>query len=216
VLAVLALLGGVVQLRRRAQQRLERTRRRIADDLHDDLGSKISSVALMIDVAGRDADPRHQPLLREASTTAREVARDLRDAIWLVDTGRDTLGAFLKHTRTVAARISPTRPVAIDASGPLHVPLSMEQRRHLLLFVKEALHNAVRHAEATEIRVACRLDDGRLRLSVEDDGVGFSPDTTCGRGLRTMPHRADALGGTFTLDTTPGHGTRATIAFDLY
>jgi signal transduction histidine kinase len=215
---IMVLLGGVaggLVLRRRARRRTERLRRRIADDLHDDLGSKISSVTLMLDLVRRDAGPDHASMLKEASATARDVARDLRDAIWIVDASYDTLAAFLNHVRTVASRLSPQQFVHVTIPEEAHaVDLTMEQRRHLLLFVKEAMHNAARHAKATTITVSTRMASGTVTLAVHDDGRGFSRDAiTPGRGLQTLQRRADALAGTLTLETDVGEGTTVALSF---
>jgi signal transduction histidine kinase len=143
------------------------------------------------------------------------VARDLRDAIWIVDASYDTLAAFLNHVRTVASRLSPQQSVHVTIPEEAHaVDLTMEQRRHLLLFVKEAMHNAARHAKATTITVSTRMASGTVTLAVHDDGRGFSRDAiTPGRGLQTLQRRADALAGTLTLETDVGEGTTVALSF---
>ena len=212
VLLGVSALGGLWAYRQRQRQHLQRTRQRIADDLHDDIGSKMSSVALMLDVSGHQPEAERHETVRRAALTAREVMGDLRDAVWVVDTGNDSLRALAARLRRVAGALAPQRcTLSIDEPLPER-PLRMEARRHLFLFFKEALHNATRHAGEARIDVRLRVRDHQLSLTVVDEGPGFDPSAdpsaqTEGRGLRTMRSRADALGAHFTLDTAPGRGT---------
>ena len=217
MLGMIGIAAGILMARHRARRRTERLRRRIADDLHDDLGSKIASVALMLDIAQRDVAEEHVPLLQNALSTARKVARDLRDAIWIIDVSYGTLAGFLQYTRTFAARLSPKLSVrVVIPEGAQAVVLTMERRRHLLLFVKEAVQNAVRHARAATITVEGHIDANEITVTVRDDGEGFFPDDiTPGRGLHTMRRRADALSGTMTLDTDSHTGTKVSLTIPI-
>lgn len=200
-------------------QRVERTRRRIADDLHDDIGSKISSVALRLDMARmRGSLPEaERQRLETLAATARSVVGDLRDTVWLVDAGHDDLASLLSRMEqfagaTLDGRGTVTAPEAVDA-----VPLAMEPRRDLYLLFTEALHNAVRHSGATHIAVALTASGGRVGFTIEDDGTGFDPDAVArgGRGLTTMRQRANALGGTLAWAPRKGGGTVVSFSADL-
>jgi signal transduction histidine kinase len=87
-------------------------------------------------------------------------------------------------------------------------------RQNVLLFFKEAVHNAVRHAEPSRVEVRWRLSRRALSLHVSDDGRGFDPAAARrGTGLLSLRRRADELGGAFTLTSAPGEGTR--VALDV-
>ena len=194
--------------------RVERTRRRIADDLHDDIGSKISSVALRLDAARRSPalpDAERERLGRLGDTT-RAVVADLRDTVWLVDAGHDDL-------RSVADRMEQFARQTLEGGrghverGPVpSAPLGMAARRDLYFLFTEALHNAVRHAEAGHVAVRIGCDGDVFRVEVADDGRGFDAEAAgAGRGMETMRRRADALGAALTVASAPGRGTRVSV-----
>ncbi|MEL6771055.1 MAG: ATP-binding protein [Bacteroidota bacterium] len=213
-LASLAVLGVVVaayQYRIQQLLRVERTRRRIADDLHDDIGSKVSNVALRLDLAGRnlalpEGDRSH---LADLAQTARTVVDDLRDAVWIVDAGHDDLAAVVTRMEQFADSMTRGRRLRFTRPDDLPpVPLSMDARRHLYLLFKESIHNAVRHGGADTVEVHVAYESTRFHLTVQDDGVGFDLATVRqGRGLETMSRRAEALGGTLAVESAPGAGT---------
>ncbi|MEM6325592.1 MAG: ATP-binding protein [Bacteroidota bacterium] len=222
-LAILATLGalGYAGHRVRIEQirRVERTRRRIADDLHDDIGSKVSSVALRLDMVRRKA-----PLpgdvgdtLAALARTARGVVGDLRDTVWIVDAEHDDLASVVARMEQLASRALDGRGTVEIPNAVPDVPLGMEVRRDLYLLFSEALHNAVRHSGADRIDVRVRADVREVAFVVEDDGVGLGTEAGAsgGRGLRTMHRRAAALGGNLALEPGPGGGTAVRFALPL-
>ena len=210
------LVAGGYHYRIRQLRRVEQTRRRIADDLHDDIGSKISSVALQLDLAARaaglpDAFRDHIAGLTEQ---ARGVVGDLRDAVWIVDSGRDALADLVARMEQVAPGLAPAARVRFRHDGLARekVLLEMETRRHLYLFFKEALHNAARHGRPAVVDVVLRERGDALVLTIADDGAGFDVDAPHdGRGLQTLHRRAAALGGRAAVESTPGTGTTVTL-----
>lgn len=190
---------------------LERTRQRIANDLHDDIGSKMSSIALMLEMTGRTASvsPQSQHQIMTLSQEARDLVDDLRDTVWLVDAGEDTLAMLVQRMHDVAMRLFPETDVAIDIDPALpQTMISMEWRRNFFLFYKEALHNIERHAQACKVRIAIRHETPNLILHISDDGVGFDPNTAAsGRGMHTMRARSQELGATFWIHSQPRAGT---------
>ncbi|MEL6615116.1 MAG: histidine kinase, partial [Bacteroidota bacterium] len=183
-------VAGTLRARAQARERIERTRRQIADDLHDDVGSRLGGLALGLDVAARTMPDGVRAEVRERADEAREILGDLRDAVWLVDGAEETLGAVVERARLSAERLLPTIDLEVAASGELDRALTLRERRHLLFFCKEALHNAARHGAPTYVRLAVDAGtDGRVELSVEDDGRGFTPSQG-GRGMATLRRRA--------------------------
>ncbi|MEM1055346.1 MAG: ATP-binding protein [Bacteroidota bacterium] len=216
---VAALVGavGFAAHRYRVEQlmRVERARRRIADDLHDDIGSKISSVALRLDAARRSptlSDAERDRLARLSATT-RAVVGDLRDTVWLVDAGQDTLRSVADRIERFAGEALAGGRGRVEREGEVpDVRLSMEARRDLYLLATEALHNAVRHAEAETILVRITNTDDAFVVDIRDDGRGFTAEAGGdGRGMTTMRRRAEALGGDLTIASEPSNGTRVTL-----
>jgi two-component sensor histidine kinase len=198
---------------------LERTRGRIADDLHDDIGSKMSSIALMIDVAtqGERLSEAARGRLQEASQAARRTVDDLRDTVWVIDAGQDRLPDLVARMEKVAHQMLQGRCYRVELPPQVPpVPLAMEQRRHLLLVYKEALHNAIRHGHAPSLAVRITAAEGLFSFEVADDGVGFdSRQPGGGRGLKTMTSRAERLGARLTLASEPGKGTRVSLSMPI-
>jgi len=196
---------------------LERLRRRVATDLHDDLGSSLSRISILSEVAKESAD---QKLLAEIGDTARDLVDALGDSIWSVDPHRDDLQSLLSRVRHFAADLLEAKSIALDfrvVPDLASVPLDPERRRELYLILKEALNNIAKHSEARRVIVAVALERGQLEVVVEDDGQGFAAlpaerSENGGRGVSNMKERARRVGGTVSVMSAPGAGTRVSIA----
>lgn len=220
-LAAAALAGMAFALHRarlRSLVALERIRTRIATDLHDDVGSSLTRISILSEVAGRElpGDSRPRQLLGEIGETSRELIDALSDAIWSVDPRHDDLQSLLDRVKRFAAPLLEGHGLAwsfVDPPGAAAIPLAPEQRRHLHLALKEAIHNVVRHARARRVEVRAEAAGGRLRFTVTDDGAGLPPDgpRPGGRGLASLRERALLLGGTLGLAPADGGGTRVEI-----
>ena len=227
-LAALVIVGvALYRWRVRSLLAVERTRHRIADDLHDDVGSRVSSIALAVEIASRSpALPEaERERLDTTAASARALVADLRDVIWVVDSGADRLPALFERVRDVAHRMLREVPhrVVVPEAVP-NVELDIETRRDVLLVLKEALHNALRHAGATAIEVEAAVHGDAFVIEVRDDGRGIAePDERDaprdvvgrGRGLTTMRARAERLGGRLAVERRPGGGTRIALTVPL-
>ena len=222
-LAVVALLTAAYRARVAHLLALERTRRRIADDLHDDLGSKIASLATRLDVAdflAAQAGTAPGSAAREShAASARALVGDLSDAVWLIDAHADRLDHLADKVERVARSVLPhgAYRVRIGALPPL--PMAPEVRRNVLLAVREMLHNAARHGTAPFVLAVDCLDAGatptlRIDLAHPRRHPDAPPVPTGGRGLGTLQRRAAALGGTFSLDLDDD-GARARLTVPI-
>jgi signal transduction histidine kinase len=191
---------------------LERVRLRIAGDLHDELGSDLSGIAIAAGMVARrpDLEDRDRHRLEEAGATAVRVMQSLRDVVWCVDPDHDSAEALVDRLRTTATTLLEGHRVELELAA--HGELSMDVRRILLQSAKELMHNVVRHARASSVRLALHDTSDGIELEVADDGAGFDPDAAAsGTGLRRIARRVEAIGGTLSVATEPGHGTRITI-----
>jgi signal transduction histidine kinase len=199
---------------------LERMRLRIASDLHDDVGSSLSSIALLSEML-QSADParldeRERRQLDRIHRAAEETVRALRDIIWLVDPTHADLADLVGRMRGVAGDLLNGTTWTFDVDGtdgspPAPRPLGMPFMRNVLLIYKEALHNITKHAGARRVVVAVGARRGEFVLRIEDDGVGFDEDVVRrGRGLESMRRRAEQTGGRLDIASAPGAGTRVT------
>ena len=193
--------------------RLERMRTRIAADLHDDIGSSLSRIAIQSDLVRRPAalPPREvERLLLDIGESARSLVDSMSDIVWSIDPKRDDLGSLAARLRQFALGILEPLDVAFELSvpeNPASVRLAPERRRHLYLILKEAIHNVAKHAACRRLGIRIRLDGWRLHVEITDDGRGFAEPSRDGHGLRSMRSRAALLGGSLEISSVPGSGT---------
>lgn len=187
------------------EQALTRERTRIARDLHDDLGSRLAQIALIAQT-GSSA-----PLDRIAST-AREAMQTMDELVWSVNAKNDTVESFAGYV----AEFAEEHLSLADLRVRLHFQpdlgtrqLSADTRRHLFLAFKEAVHNVVKHARASEVRVHLSVDAATLVLEVIDDGCGMPAGAArgMGNGLQNIRTRVEAVGGRVTFETRRDGGT---------
>ncbi|MGH2802291.1 MAG: HAMP domain-containing sensor histidine kinase [Thermoleophilaceae bacterium] len=183
----------------RALAAQERERRRIALELHDEVGQALTAAMLRLDRA--DVEEAREGL-REAVEEIREIARRLRPEA-LDDLGLSNALRALVATASRSAQLDVTPE--IEASLP---PLSPEQELVLYRVAQEALTNAVRHADASALRFSLASGDGEVVLSIEDDGCGFDLEHSAeGEGIRGMRERALLVRAGLEVHTAPGRGT---------
>lgn len=216
---VLGLLYAAYRYRLNKLLAIERLRLRIAGDLHDDIGSRLSSIALMSDVArNRVRNPMHgEDALAKISTSAREAASVLKDVVWTIDPECDTMGDMVQRMRDLAIeQLGETvQSVRLPVEGA-NIALDLATRRNLLLIYKEALHNIQSHARASQVSIDGLLEDGTFRLTISDNGVGFEPGAIqAGHGLKSMQQRAKAMGAELKFDSMPGGGATLTIKLKI-
>ena len=200
-----------------AQLRLQEEKERIARDLHDHVGAQLSVIAANASTPG--ANGRESTLIGDY---AREAMQSLRDTVWAIDQSAVTLGDFRVKLQQYLNRQRQQHPVCnyiLDMDVPADQVLSSAQALNLFRQVQEAVHNAFKHAQASEITIYCRLLNGSLTLRVADNGIGFDPahqpDDQPHYGLRNLRRRADELQGTCAIDTVPGHGTCISVTIPL-
>jgi len=184
---------------------LERERSRIARDLHDDLGSRLAQIALIAE------DPVRSSPVRIASV-AREAMRTMDELVWTVNARNDTVERFAEFAAEFAEEHLSLAGVRyrLQIQPDLGGRLGADSRRHLFLAFKEAVHNIVKHAGASEVQIGLGVERNMLALEVADNGRGFPANQHggTGNGLRNMRERMDAAGGTLIVESAGGAGTR--------
>lgn len=222
VAAALGLFGWWLYRRRVAQLvAVERVRTRIATDLHDDLGSSLSRIAILSEVAARRArsDGDVGEVVGDIGKNARDLVDVAADIVWSTDPKRDDLGSLLVRLRSFAGDVLEGRGIAWSLAAPPEpgrIKLGPDERRHLYLVVKEAIHNAARHSDAKHVTVSVALRGGWLEAIVQDDGRGVDAARAGGgNGLTNMRARAAAARGTLSIEDAPGGGTRVALRVPL-
>jgi signal transduction histidine kinase/ligand-binding sensor domain-containing protein len=200
---------------------LERVRTRIATDLHDELGANLSRISILSEVASRragaDADVRMQ--VGEIGRSARELVDVASDIVWSTDPRRDDLQSIVVRLRAFAGDVLEARGMAWSLEAPQEperIKLSPDQRRHLYLVLKEAIHNAARHSAAKRVEVAIARRGDVLEASVRDDGCGLPEQGSAhGNGLANMRVRAGEAKASLDIHSEPGRGTEIRLALPL-
>lgn len=217
--ALVALLVTLYRARVGHLLALERMRTRIATDLHDDLGSSLSSISILSEVARHQVEGSETAgILDDIGSSARTLIGALADSIWAVDPRADDLESVVERSRDQVHAV--LEAAGIEArfdvrDGLRSMHLRPEVRRHLHLILKESLNNVARHSRAHSVVVSIGAQRDRLSIEVADDGRGFDPTRisphqsgTGGRGLASLHERARRLGGTLTVQSAPDRGTR--------
>jgi ligand-binding sensor domain-containing protein/signal transduction histidine kinase len=230
IAAAVAAAGIYAIYRARLQRALaiERVRTRIATDLHDDLGASLSRVSILSEVVKQRLDPVDDvsaSLLGEIADASRGVVGSLRDTVWAIDARHDTLGDLASRVRQFASTIFDGRGIAWKLEvmpDATRLPLDSEQRRHILLFFKEAIHNIARHADCRTAELSIGVQHHDLICRVGDRGRGFDVSVEMAaaaargsRGLESMPARAAHLGGRLEIHSAPADGTLLTLTVPL-
>jgi signal transduction histidine kinase len=194
---------------------IDRFRLRLAADLHDDVGSNLSSISLLSRRALKQC-PQGAPAaedLAAISRITRQTANAIREIVWLINPEYDTMQDLV--TRMKEAADSILAGVECEFKSPpvdLSHKLTLQFRQNLFLLYKEALTNVARHARASRVQIDVSQQPDSWRFSVQDDGIGFDPNASyAGNGLKNLRLRALKLSGVLNIDSKPGSGT--TVSF---
>lgn len=213
------ILGVLVLVYNRRVARLleiERLRVRISTDLHDEIGSNLSAIALQSDLvrSGIGTGDKGNDRLMEISRSARQMTDDLRDIVWTINPGLDRLNDLVDRMKTIASTMLGGISYTFQGQGGTSTDrLEMEFRRNILLMYKEVLHNILKHARATQVRILINEDPGCLTITIEDNGVGFDAAIpSSGYGLSNLKTRASSIGATLEILSASEKGTRVKIA----
>jgi ligand-binding sensor domain-containing protein/signal transduction histidine kinase len=237
VLAIVLLVAGIGgrialyerhRLRRQverleAQQALENERRRIARDLHDELGARLTSIAI-----NGELTVQQNQLPATTKSEVRALVGDVRrlisttdEIIWTTDPENDTLTNLATYLGDYVERTLTTSGVAyrLDVAPDLpDLPVAAQSRHNLLLAVKETMNNALRHASPKMIRLAVAGQDGRLTVTIADDGRGFDPAAPPrrGKGLNNIRSRMELIQGRAEITSATGQGTTVILSMPLF
>ncbi|MGC3960661.1 MAG: two-component regulator propeller domain-containing protein [Verrucomicrobiota bacterium] len=219
---LVALPIGVVILIYRARlerlRELENLRIRIASDLHDDVGSRLTKMAMMTELADREmptSTPGKAHILN-ISRTVRDITRAMDEIVWTINPRNDTVENLANYIFHYAQEYFQDTGIRCRLDLPPDLPdekMSTEERHHLFMAVKEALNNILKHAAATEVRIALSIADKTMTISISDNGRGYhalTPDPT-GDGMRNMRRRLEKIGGRFDIVRNAGGGTLVTM-----
>lgn len=211
------------QLKKKLQQQqaLLEMRNDIARDLHDELGSTLTSIHILSQVSRNhlqvDKEGRAYSLLEKITEQSRQMQQSMSDIVWAIRSDNDKIENMMVRMREYLAQTLEAKNISIRfeaAEELLGYSFSMQQRKDIFLIFKEAVNNAAKYAACTLMEVSFRLCNGRILLEVKDNGVGFEPDQLRStNGLNNMRARSASLAGECRIQAAPGKGT--TVQLDL-
>jgi signal transduction histidine kinase len=213
-----------LQLQQAEQERTrESERARIAQDLHDELGSSLTRLSLLSGLIKADKENPGQveTHANKLSQAADQTVRALEEIVWAVRPGSDTLQSLMDYIAHFANELFDGNSTRCRLDLPTDLPalpLPPDMRHNIFLIVKEALTNALKHAKAGEVRVQAKVTPQNLEILVADDGRGFDPGSlTEGlrNGMGNMRRRAAAMNAKLDLQSAPGKGTTVMLSVDF-
>ncbi len=194
---------------------LQQERARIVREIHDDIGARMTQLVLHGEVAQNDlpAGSATKQKLVQICDEARSLLSTMDEILWAVNPRRDTLRDFAAYVRNYAQEF--LKPTSIQCVFEMDAEISaaafnLPLRRSLLMAIKETLNNAVKHSEATELRLKLHWPGQRLVMVVQDNGKGFNPAGVNleRNGLTNLKQRMQELGGSCRITSQPGQGCR--------
>lgn len=212
---------AVFRYRLKQKLKLQEVRNRIASDLHDEIGSTLSSVFIYSEVAqntnNENKISESNQYLKYISSDVAKMIDALSDIVWTVNSKNDRFENIINRMRASAIEL-------FDAKGyELHLnfdeslnalKLGMAERKNFYLFYKEAINNVVKYADGRNVFITLILSNSKIKLSIQDDGKGFDVIRKSeGNGLNNMKKRAADLKGKFEIHSSADKGTTVHLAF---
>jgi signal transduction histidine kinase len=211
VAMVLGLAYAAYRYKLRKALEMERMRLSIADDLHDDVGSSLSTIAMVSRVVQRapELTMATRGRVAEIFETAIKTSEGMKDIVWFIKPKDDTIDDLLLRMKDTASSILSDVGHEFRTPGKGSTTLvTVEFKRNFFLSFKEVLANIVKHAAATKVRIQIERQADFLEAVIEDDGRGFDQDTARrGNGLGSLQRRAKSMGGKCEIRSSPGKGT---------
>ncbi|MFQ5674425.1 MAG: two-component regulator propeller domain-containing protein [bacterium] len=220
-LSVILMIFALYRYRVNRLLEIERMRLRIARDLHDDIGSSLSSIALESELVQRKVplSEKEQTRLSSIAERSRHLIESLDDIVWAITPANDRLDNLLLRMQETAADLLSKKRIRCTfqfTKDELPHCMEMEYRRHLFLIFKELLQNVLKHAQASHVAISLAKQGGSLVLRVKDDGVGFKETAVRnGNGLTNMKMRALRINGQIEFQTPPEGGCEAVLAVKI-
>jgi signal transduction histidine kinase len=201
---------------------LEQQRSRLTADLHDDIGSALSSLQINSAIAAQliEKNPEQAgDVIKKVEKQSRKLSERIGDFIWSIKPGKDEFMTLSSRIRTYASDILNATniyyQIEIDKNADSTIT-DFTARKNTLLIIKEAVNNAVKYSDATEINISLRLKENHIHIGITDNGKGFDYRVeNAGNGLGNMKKRVEEMNGEFLIDSTPQKGTTVSAIIPL-
>ncbi len=217
-----ALLYLTYRIRLAQILRIEKLRNKISRDLHDDVGSSLSSINMLSTLARQklaDDDEKTKELLKKINATAGYTMENMSDIVWAINPKNDSLADIRIRMQEYLTDTLEAKGIQYTFSVDeeiLQTKLSMDIRRDFYLIFKEAVNNLAKYSGATSAEIHITQTSNVLQLTVKDNGKGFDVyAVNSGNGLKNYKSRAQNIGGKITIQSSPGTGTEILLEVPL-
>lgn len=207
-----------LRTRYRRKIEAEKVRTRIARDLHDDMGSTLSTINILSEMAKKKIDtdiPATKKFIHLISDNSNRIMESMDDIVWNIDTTNASMDNILSRMREFAGNLLEARGIAytFKEDGQMkHLNFDMGRRHDFFMIFKEAINNLAKYSESTAAVIEISVRKNLLELVIRDNGKGFDPALIKdGNGLMNMQQRAKVLNGSLDIKSEPGTGTRITL-----
>jgi signal transduction histidine kinase len=239
VVVAVALVAGIVRMishrrlrnklvRLEQQQSLERERMRIARDMHDEMGSKLTKISFLSEHVQMDESSLSRAeKIKSISQASRDLLKTMDEIVWVVNPRNDSLENLVTYLGHYAVEYFQNTSVECEMRLPPempHHPLSSEARHNLFLTFEEALNNVLKHSNASKVKIEMGMAAQEFQLKISDNGKGFDESVPAmngqmrgrgGNGLKNMRLRLTAIGGECLVSSQPGAGATVTMRIRL-
>jgi signal transduction histidine kinase len=201
--------------------KMEHMRTRIAADLHDDIGSTLSSIYLMCSMTkSGDKQSRLLEVLKKISENSGDILNSMDDIIWSVNPQNDTLKNLTIRLREYAISICEAKGIEFCMNlkeVDNNLKLGMDERRNIYLIAKEAINNAVKHSECSTLEMTITITINMIEVVIHDNGCGFDPDMPTSRnGLVNMRRRAEQINAKLIIRSEKDGGTAIRLKTEIH
>lgn len=219
VLSFGGMLYGFYRYRLAQELKIIRLRDKIALDLHDEIGSTLSSISLFGEAARRMLPEDHQvnQVLNRINSDTKNMMESMSDIVWSINSRNDRFDNLVNRIRAFVVQVMEAKGAKVDfqvSENLNEINLNMEQRKNLFLLIKEVVNNAAKYSSCNQLIIKLTFEHHQIHLSIEDDGKGFDLNSVQnGNGLVNMKKRADDLNASFRIDSKIGKGTSIEVVF---
>ena len=229
-LVVAGIVYGIYRYRINELVKRQAIRNKIAQDLHDSVGSTLSSISVYSQVAKIQQEKGNQPelkdVLQKISTTSTDMISEMNDIVWAINPSNDSMEKIVSRMESFARPLLQAKGIAFQFNyepSVLGLNLPMEKRKNFYLIFKEAVNNVLKYSECRNLKVRISQVLQQVKLEVADDGQGFDAEqmrllsgkSLSGNGLTNMKRRAAEMKGTCEVRSEKGGGTSVILQFPI-
>ncbi|NBB20610.1 hypothetical protein GVN20_14685 [Runella sp. CRIBMP] len=220
-ISIMAFFYGLYRYRLTQILKLQHLRNSISRDLHDEVGSTLSSIAMLSESAQKSLETdeaQSRKFMESITANAQKVLESMDDIVWAINPKDDSLESIVLRIKEYVYTLTETRDIHLrfDIDPRLQkLKVPMKTRRNLYLILKESINNAVKHSGCSELKIILKTENRALNMVIQDNGQGFDPlKPSLRNGLENMRQRAKEFGGEIRIESQKNKGTAIYIKMD--